>query len=171
MLLIETDLRQPRLGSTLSLPRHEGGSLESLLEGRSTFDQARRVDQRSPLHCILADRSSRRPQTLLGSPAFAALIKQARLQYDIIVLDSPPLINVADVALLVPHSDVVLFAVGWQRTPRAVLGEAMRRLPAEARGRTATVLTRVPKSQLGFRGYYAGYGEEPRPRGAVATVG
>ena len=52
-------------------------------------------------------------------------------RYHLVILDSPPIMRVADAVVLAQHSDAVLFAVGWERTSRTVVMEAMRRQSAK----------------------------------------
>ncbi|WP_426955252.1 GumC family protein [Muricoccus radiodurans] len=158
VLLIEADMRRPRVAAALKLPRSRP-SLESVLEGRATILDAVHVDKASGLHCLVSDRSSTHPQSLIESAAFEALMQRARSEYQIVVLDSPPIMRVADATILSKQSDVVLLAVGWDRTPMDMVSEAIQRLPENARERTYTVLTRVQPGRLEAASYYAGYAQ------------
>lgn len=163
VLLLETDMRRPRIAATLGATRPRG-SIEAVLTGRASLRDAIHVDQQSGLHCLLSDFSASNPQQMIESGAFRDMVEQARREYQLVILDSPPIMRVADAVVLSSYSDVVLFAVGWDRTSSDVLAEAMRRLPEETRARTATVFTRVPPGRLDPLSYYAGYAQNrPRP--------
>jgi capsular exopolysaccharide synthesis family protein len=164
VLLLETDMRRPAIAATLGALRPRG-SIEAVLTGRADLHDAVHIDERSGLHCLLSDQSSAQPQRLIESAAFGDLIDRAKQEYQLVVLDSPPIMRVADAAVLSNYSDVVLFAVGWDRTSSEVLAEAISRLPEDARARTATVMTRVRPGRLDPVSYYAGYaGAKPKPR-------
>lgn len=166
VLLLETDMRRPRIAATIGAPRSRG-SIESVLTGKADLRDAVHVDSRSGLHCLFSDQSAAHPQQLIDSDAFADMLDRARNEYQLVVLDSPPIMRVADAVLLSAYSDVILFAVGWERTSTDMLAEAIRRLPEDARARTATVLTRVRPGRMDPLSYYAGYarsGPPPAPR-------
>jgi polysaccharide biosynthesis transport protein len=155
VLLVEADLRRPRLSSMLET--RPTCSLEMLLAGGAGFEEALQTDPRSGLHCLLAAGTAGNPHALLASPRLQDVVATARQTYKILVFDSPPMLYVADPILLAPVSDVVLFAVKWNSTPRALVVEALSRFPAELRAHIMTVLTRISASQAGFEGYYRGY--------------
>ena len=121
------------------------------------------ISELADCHLLLSDRSSSNPQALIESRQFAELINRARREYRLVILDSPPVMRVADAVVLSQHSDAVLFAVGWERTPRTVVLEAMRRLPRSMRARMATVMTRVRPGRLDPLGYYEGYAKSTTP--------
>jgi capsular exopolysaccharide synthesis family protein len=166
VLLLETDMRRPRIAATLGATRPRG-SIEAVLTGRATMRDAIHVDEESGLHCLLSDYSASNPQQLIESAAFNTMVEQARDEYQLVVLDSPPIMRVADAVVLSSYSDMVLFAVGWDRTSSDVLAEAMRRLPEDTRSRTATVFTRVPPGRLDPLSYYAGYAQHKRPKSVL----
>jgi uncharacterized protein involved in exopolysaccharide biosynthesis/Mrp family chromosome partitioning ATPase len=159
VLLIETDLRRPRLAEALDArPRF---SIEALLAGRAAFNDAVHVDDRTGLHCLLAAGDAENPQALLESQRFQGLMIQARRNYQLVVLDSPPVLRVADPVLVSAHSDVVLLVVGWERTLRAEVAEAIARFPEGQRARLATVLNWVRPGRLAPHGYSEGYPRRP----------
>ena len=155
VLLVEADLRRPQLARALGLK--PAPDLETALSGTVLLTDAVQVDRHSGLHCLTAAGGAVNPHKLFRSAGFASLLLRARRTYDLIVLDSPPVLYVADPLLIAGMSDVILFVVRWDRTPRALVAEGLCRIPEERRGRVATVLTRVPADRLGREDYYAGY--------------
>lgn len=65
------------------------------------------------------------PYETLNSRKFAALIQEARREYDFIILDAPPVVPVSDCAVLAKQVDGFLMVVAAHRTPRALLEEAL----------------------------------------------
>ena len=160
VLLIEADLRRPSLAITLGLPSAPG--LEAVLARETTLAQSVRIDKRSGLHCLLAQGVALNPQALLESSSFADIMAGVRDAYQIVILDSPPILRVADSILLAGYCDAILMAVSWERTPASLVREMVRRLPSAHRARIVPVLTRVPPRRLEAEGYYTGYGRGAR---------
>ena len=155
VLLVEADLRRPTLSRMLRVS--SGASIESLLTNKSRLADAVYVDAKSGLHCLVANGSTSNVVAALQSPRFGALMEEARANYDMVVIDSPPVMRVIDPLILSEHSDVILFAVACGSTSASTVAEALRRFPSEVQSRIATVLTRVSQSDEAWRGYYAGY--------------
>lgn len=165
VLLLEADLRRPQLARTLGL--NPTPDVEAALSETTLLADAVQVDVNSGLHCLTAAGCAASPHELLRSSSFASLLLRARRSYNLVVLDSPPVLHVADALLIAGMSDVILFAVRWDRTPRALVMEGLRRIPEEPRSRLVTVLTRVPADRLARSDYYAGYHTTtflPRPQ-------
>ena len=98
VLLIDADLRRPRLATILKL-RPEG-YLESVLSGDVTLDKAVVYDTKLGLSCLLANGSLENPIRALSSDHFEQLLTASRRAYDFVILDSPPVLHVADPVLL-----------------------------------------------------------------------
>ena len=125
-LLIDADLRMP------SLHRHLGhqpeiGFLDFLREeanGELAGSFYAR-DPASPLAVVMGAHPSDVPtDQLLGSSRFEALMAQARDVYEIIVIDTPPLLPVVDALYVAQHADAVLMLVKWAGTPQGDLRAA-----------------------------------------------
>ncbi len=155
VLLIDADLRRPRLATILEL--RPGGYLESVLSGTVTLDMAVVHDMKLGLSCLLANGSFENPIRALSSDRFEQLLTASRRAYDFVILDSPPVLRVADPVLLAKLCQRVIFIVEAGRVPGEQVGEATRRFPAEDRSKMVTLLTRVGPSHLDKRDYYSGY--------------
>ena len=99
----------------------------------------------------------RDPIRALSSDRFEQLLTASRRAYDFVILDSPPVLHVADPVLLANLCQHVIFIVEAGRVPGEQVGEATRRFPAEDRSKMVTLLTRVRPSHLDKRDYYSGY--------------
>lgn len=156
VLLVEADLRRPSLGQALRL--NPGVlTIEAVLSQESTLAEAVQVDPETGLHCLIADGSAPNVIKALQSRAFSRLMEEAQAHYDMVVIDSPPAMLVVDPIILAKYSDAILLAVTFGRTAAAVVAEAIHRFTADVRPRIATVLTKVPESEVAWHGYYAGY--------------
>jgi hypothetical protein len=155
VLLIDADLRRPRLATILKL--RPGGYLESVLSGTVTLDNAVVYETKLGLSCLLANGSLENPVRALSSDHFEQLLTASRRAYDFVILDSPPVLHVADPVLLAKFCQHVIFIVEAGRVPGEQVAEATRRFPAEDRAKMFALLTRVRPSHLDNRDYYSGY--------------
>ena len=155
VLLIDTDLRRPRLARNLKL-RSES-SLELVLNGTDTLEKAVAHDAQSGLDCLLANGNSNSPMRSLSSGRFKELIAAGRRSYDFVILDSAPVLHVADPILLASLCQHVIFVIEAGRVPAALVGEAIRRFPEADRAKISTLLTRVRAGLLSTQDYYSGY--------------
>ena len=155
VLLIDADLRRPRLATILEL--RPGGYLESVLSGTVTLDMAVVHDTKLGLSCLLANGSFENPIRALSSDRFEQLLTSSRQAYDFVILDSPPVLHVADPVLLANLCQHIIFIVEAGRVPGEQVGEAIRRFPAGDRSKMITLLTRVRPGHLDKRDYYSGY--------------
>jgi succinoglycan biosynthesis transport protein ExoP len=127
VLLIEADLRQPRLRSVLRLGEDRPG-LSELIVGAATPGKAIVPVAGTGLDVIVAGRVPQHPIHLLRSPAFARLVASLREQYDVVIIDTPPLQRVSDALVAGQHAHgfVLVAAVGL--TPIAVARASVRRI-------------------------------------------
>ena len=156
VLLVEGDLRRPTLSRMLRLQPKI--TMEKFLSTHGLLlADAVQVDAKSGLHCLTASGSAPNVIAALQSSRFSELMIEARASYEMVIIDSPPMMHVVDPLIMSKHSDVILFAVAFGRTSTALVAEALHRFPPDVRSRVATVLTRIPQSEAAWHGYYAGY--------------
>ena len=158
VLLIDADLRMPSVArqmGTLPVP----GLADLLLAPARTLAGAVSVDRDSNLAVLTAGHlGSVNPYDLFHAPRFAALIAEARSAYDYVVVDTPPVIPVADCGVIAAHVDAFLVVVTAHRTPRRLLSETLTRL-----GPDKTLGLVFNGTDRPFRGAYYGYpGYAPR---------
>jgi polysaccharide biosynthesis transport protein len=116
-------------------------------------------DEPSGMHIIPSQPDTPGPQDLLGSRRMRDLIRQMSSLYDLVVIDSPPIMAVSDAVVLSGLADATLVMVRWETTPREVTISAIRQL-RQSGGRIAgAVLTRVnmrkhARFSYGDSGYY-----------------
>jgi len=97
-LLIDADLRDPRQ-QELFMPGKSAG-LSAVLAGRSGLEAAVAVSGLANLRLMPAGASPPNPQELLGRPAFSALLQDAAVQFDVIVIDTPAGCDYADAEIV-----------------------------------------------------------------------
>ncbi|WP_327504974.1 polysaccharide biosynthesis tyrosine autokinase [Arenibaculum sp.] len=159
VLLIDCDLRRPRIGKMLGADKT--GNVADLLTGACTPENAVQIDPGSGLHYLVARSDTPNPQDLLGSHQMEKLVRSLREVYDLIVLDTPPIMAVSDAAMLAKLSDASLFVVRWADTPREVVLGALKQLDTFGARVSGVVLSQVnvtkhAKYGYGDYGYYYG---------------
>ncbi|MDB5410892.1 MAG: exoP [Rhodospirillales bacterium] len=122
VLLIDADLRRPSVGRCLSA-RSGTELVASLTHGVHDFESLVTQDPVSGLDYVSIGMGSDDPQEVLGSHLMHNFIEAARTRYDVVMIDSPPVLVVSDAVLLSRLADAVLYVVRWGHTPRdAVIG-------------------------------------------------
>jgi succinoglycan biosynthesis transport protein ExoP len=116
VLLVDTDLRRPRVHNIFGLDNHVGVS--SLVIGHASIEQAVKKTRVDGLSVLSSGPIPPNPSELLHSTAFARLKDDLTQRYDWVVFDSPPLGAVTDAAILAPQVDGVLLVVRSGRTTR-----------------------------------------------------
>jgi capsular exopolysaccharide synthesis family protein len=170
-LLVECDLRRPVLAKRLELD--DGPGLTTYLDGHAEVGDIVRAAQlpgapslngdeagRPTLACVTAGAPSGRPAELLGSARFADFLAAVGYTYDAVVLDSSPVLPVADAIQLVPHADRVVLCARSRQTTRDQLkaaSEVITRAGSMAVGIVVTGVRRGDEEDYGY--YQSGYGE------------
>jgi capsular exopolysaccharide synthesis family protein len=156
VLLIDGDLRRPRLASVIGIrPAH---TIEGVLAGAVPWTEAVIHCSGSGLDCLLASGRSRTPISAINSRHLSRLIEEGRRLYDFIILDSPPILRVADALLLAQRCQHVLFAVRAGFLSPDLVSQAVQRFAPSERSKTKTILVRVDPTELDKGDYYGGYG-------------
>jgi capsular exopolysaccharide synthesis family protein len=147
VLLIDCDLRHPEVGRSLGQASEHG--IAELWEGRATIDQAFHLDELSGLVFLPASGSIPFPGVILGSDFLYQLIERARQQFDLVLIDSPPVGIVSDAMVLSALADATIMMVRWGRTPRAAVAAAVKKLAAVGRPACAAVFSHVDLKRCG----------------------
>ncbi len=124
VVLIEADLRKPSLQQLFGL--QSGPGLSEYLSGAVDLQQAMRVLPDHHLTVIPAGATPANPAELLGSTAMRRLLDQLRTTFDRVILDTPPVLPLADVAILAPMVDGALMVVRAGYTPKPAIENALR---------------------------------------------
>jgi capsular exopolysaccharide synthesis family protein len=117
-LIIDCDLRQPSLQKNLGV--ENGAGLADFLAGQRDLEELVHVEPKSGLYYVLAGKRPPSPTDLLGSLRMRRLLQQLADAFDLVVLDSPPVLAVSDALLLVRQADTTIFVVRWEKTRRDV---------------------------------------------------
>jgi len=125
VLLIDGDLRRSSLHKVLGQDPRNG--LSDLLAGRIDVAAAIRRTPIDNLHFIARGEAPPNPSELLMRPELGALLKTAALQYDLVIVDTPPILAVTDSAIIGRHAGTSLMVVRFGLNPAKELALAMQR--------------------------------------------
>jgi capsular exopolysaccharide synthesis family protein len=155
VLVVDSDLRRPRFHRMFR--SEPGPALQDVLRGGKGWTDAIRTDPESGAHCLTAHERTDSPVSLLSSGHWDIFLNEARKVYDLIILDSPPVIQVADALTLADYADTTIFIVAHRSTPRHMIEEALRRFGTVRKPIAGVVLSKAPGTMIMGRSYYSGY--------------
>lgn len=157
VLLLECDFCRPSLAGYFRLP--QGPGLCEILSGATLGDSEKLVRHPAKrLDLILAGRARADSQEMLASTRMLALLDDARTRYDLVIMDTPPVLPVADALVLGQHVDAALAVVQWEKTPRDAVLNSLRLLRDSRTPVLGIVMTQVDQkkaAQAGGRISYA----------------
>lgn len=151
VLLIDADLRHPRVHEILELD-NKTHHLAAVLQGSCTATEAIQKDE-SGADLLLARSTTLSPQNLLGSQQMKKLLEELRGKYDLVILDTPPVLAVADVAKVAHMVDASIYAIKWGDTPYDVVMHGLRLIKTFKIKLAGTVLTQVNLKRQSRYGY------------------
>src|SRR5215217_8497239 len=123
VMLVDADLRRPSIAQYLGIEGNVG--LTTVLIGRADVQDVVQPFGAGTLDVLPTGQIPPNPSELLGSPAMAGLLDRLTATYDMVLLDSPPLLPVTDAAVLSKLAGGVLLVVGADRLHRAQLQETL----------------------------------------------
>jgi succinoglycan biosynthesis transport protein ExoP len=142
VLLVDGDLRRPRLGKLFGLQFAAGLSDALLDEGRGaiTLDSVVRPSTVPGLYVLPGGSEPANISKLLHSTHLDSLMEVARSEYDFVLIDSPPMMGMADARLLSRNADGVILISRAGETSPEQLGEARERLADDGTPVIGTIL-------------------------------
>lgn len=151
VVLIEADLRRPSIHKQLGVERNIG--LAEVLIGSSTFEDAMYQDPKSSAAILLAGKETINPSKLLSSHQMTDLVKKLTQEYEIVVIDSAPVLAVSDGLLLSNRADGTIYCCRWASTTRetAALGlKVLQEAGARIVGAAITVVDQTKSRTYGY---------------------
>lgn len=156
VLLIDADLRNPSLHKTLGGSNEVG--LANYLEGYGDTNTLVQTTNVTNLSLIPAGTLPDDPAELLASAQMESLLATARDNFDLIILDGPPVLGLADAIILASLADATLLAVRAESTQMSTLVNALKRLRQSHANLSGILLNRVDMRRGSRFGYdYADY--------------
>lgn len=159
-LLIDADLRRPSQHNHFSM-QNESGLAEIILEDRSISDVRKVVPGIENLHVITAGQLFQKAAHLVGT-RIAALLEDAAADYDLVLVDAPPMLGLAEPIQIACATDgVILIAQAGQTNQDAVAAAlgTLQRLDVHVLGLVLNKVRRQMSSTYEHYGVYAQYNE------------
>jgi succinoglycan biosynthesis transport protein ExoP len=137
MLMIDGDLRRPCLHRVFSISNRPG--LSEYLQEVCEWEDVVQSTDIPGLDIVVCGERPLNPAELLSSDRMRRIIEQAKRRYDLVVVDSPTLLNMADSRILASYVDSVVLIVRSRATPKILAKQAC----ANVRGAGATIVGAV----------------------------
>lgn len=152
VLLVDCDLRRQGVSRFLRGDGYRPGLME-VLRGTATLDEALMIDPSTNLNILpLSSEDDDAPELLTGDE-MDRLLEQARQRFDATIIDTAPVLPIADARLVLGKADASVFVVRWRKTPEAALRSALRLLPTDRVELAGVALTRVDMRKQAKFGY------------------
>ncbi|MCW5800895.1 MAG: polysaccharide biosynthesis tyrosine autokinase [Deltaproteobacteria bacterium] len=163
-LLIDTDMRRPRLHASTGVARGRG--ISNLLIGDENYDEVIRPTEIPNLFVLPCGPLPPNPAELLMTKRFEHVLAELKRRFERIILDSPPLGAVTDAVVLSRHVDGVVIVVRSGRSQRDEVRRAARQLRDVGGSLFGTIVNEFDTTSRGgyyyYQSYY-GYGRDEKP--------
>jgi succinoglycan biosynthesis transport protein ExoP len=151
VVMIEADVRRPRASDALRVPSQPG--LVELLTDRADLADVLHKDDKSGAYIIPAGGPAADPTHILASPGVRSVVDALSKNFDLIIVDSPPLMAVADSRILAPQVDSTVLVVRWGSTHRNVVALGLKKLFETGARVSGVVLAQVDSKKHAEYGY------------------
>ena len=155
IILVDADLRRPSIAEYVGIEGNVG--LTTVLIGRANVEDVVQPLGTTTLDLLPSGQIPPNPSELLGSAAMASLLDRLTASYDMVVLDSPPLLPVTDAAVLTKMAGGALVVVGADRIHRPQLQETLGSLQTAGAHLLGIVLNKIDRREAGTYSYESGY--------------
>ncbi len=161
VLLIDADLRRPRLHQLLGTASEPG--LTEVLEGeRRPGEVIQKNVGGLGFDFLGSGIHSQHPTEILGSDRMKEVLEELKKKYDIILIDSPPYLAVADVVVLSEYADALVIITRYQVTEKRYLRNVKKRFNEASIKLIGVVINQVSVREKDYyyhQYYYYGYGD------------
>lgn len=146
VLLVEGDIRRRTFETYLAHVPENG--VISVTSGEVALEDAVYRDARLGIDILTGEALKNSAADIFASRGFDLFLQAAKEAYDIIIIDSPPVLVVPDAKVIAPHADAIVFAVGWNKSTRAQVHEGLRQFEMANCPVTGLVLSQVNLAEM-----------------------
>ena len=165
VVLVDADLRRPTIAKMFDLDKKTLGLTDLLMNHTLTLTDVLVKDSATGLSILTRGHAAfLNPSDLFASQRMKALLEQLKQEFDLVIVDSAPIMAVPDSRILAGLVDKILFVVNWDTTPKKVVATALHIFAKDGHNNLAgIVLQKVNLEQYGRygygdSGYYYSYG-------------
>ncbi len=155
VVLVDTDLRRPTIGKMFNLKESTLGLTDLLMNHELSINDVLITDAETGMKILTRGKSAYvNPIDLFASQRMKSIIDGLREQFDLVILDSAPIMAVPDTRILSGLVDKTIFVLNWDSTPKKVVHSALHLLNKDGHANVAgIVLQKVNLQQYGRYGY------------------
>jgi receptor protein-tyrosine kinase len=157
VLIFDADMRRPSMNFTFG--SSDTPDLGSVLRGDAKLESAIRASKITGVDVVGMAAGTSHAAELAGLPAFDEIFKQIRAAYDYVIVDSAPVNQASESALIARRCDAVVMVLRERRTSRGAAQASRRRLAGMGVRVLGAALNAVegPETAYGYYGYYYSY--------------
>ncbi len=156
-LLIDADLRKPRVHQVTREKSNAGGLVELMVGRAEAKDVLIKDEDSSRLTFLKSGVIPPNPQELLSSRKFDELLHEFEKQYDYILIDCAPVVPVSDALVLARKVDALMLVIRADSTPTEMVRDAVKRIESVNAPLVGTVLSHFDHRRHSHFGRYAYY--------------
>ncbi|MBU1911929.1 MAG: polysaccharide biosynthesis tyrosine autokinase [Candidatus Omnitrophica bacterium] len=153
VLLVDADMRRPRVHTVFNMDNHRGFS--NYLAGETDFDKIIRNSGIDNLSIITTGNISHKPAELISSKNTRLFLEKASASFSKIIFDAPPIALVTDAAVLAALTDGVVLIAEANRTTKGLLNNSKELLHKAGANIIGVVLNNISLTRNGY--YYPQY--------------
>jgi succinoglycan biosynthesis transport protein ExoP len=167
VLMVDTDMRRPRLHASTGVPRQRG--LSNLIVGDEAVDDVIKSTEIPNLFVLPCGPLPPNPVELLMTKRFTVVLEELGKRFDRIILDSPPLQAVTDAVVLSKQTDGVIMVMRAGKTLRDEASRSVRQIRSVNGTILGVILNEFDiENRRGYRYTYYGYGDQMKEADASA---
>lgn len=166
VLLLELDLHKPKVQKTLKLVADKG--ISSIVIGIDTIESCIKTTEVENMYVLLSGPTPPNPSEMILSDKLTEIMEYANLNFDYVIIDTPPVSLITDALVLMKFSDINLFVINTKFPSKASIANAHEIAQLNKKGNFAFILNGVKRkhskyyyNKYGY-GYGYGYGSEQK---------
>jgi len=154
VILLDGDLRRSSIGRKLNLMEKHKGLSDLVVAGNAPLEEFLLRDEKGNVDYMPAGTAKYANATdIFSSHRMEEIVELLKTRYDLIIIDTPPVMAVADARIIGRVVDTTIFVVRWDKTPRKVARAAMEQLHRADVDIAGVVLQQVDLDRYGRMGY------------------
>ncbi|TDE38845.1 GumC family protein [Antarcticimicrobium sediminis] len=156
VLLVEGDIRRRVFNQYFDIHQKQG--LLSVIAGEAELEDVVYKNEELGFDILIGEKSSINAADLFSSERFHHFITQARDKYDVVIIDTPPVLVVPDARVIAQSVDAILYSVLWDKTTKSQVAEGLNQFSMLGLGVSGLVLDHIDPKRMKRYGYGGKYG-------------
>jgi tyrosine-protein kinase Etk/Wzc len=157
VLIVDTDMRRGELRKSFSIGRNKNG-LSDILSGNISYEEGVYESEIPNLFVIPTGKRPPNPAELLDTERFSEFMTWAGKNYDLVILDAPPVLAVADPLILGRFTDIIILVLRHLKTPVNEVESSLKVLETSGLKITGAILNGYDQKKSKYGTYAANYG-------------